>query len=67
MIGTEKRTFEVKLRFSERVYFILLRLAEADDRTLADYLHHHIERLVFGLSYILDVCTVKPNRSDGGD
>jgi len=40
MQGTEKRTNDVKVRLEDSLFLTLSKLADADSRTLADYLHH---------------------------
>ena len=55
MVGNEKRTNEVKSRFTDSEYLALSKLAALDDRTIADYLHHVALTHLFGHSYKLVV------------
>jgi hypothetical protein len=53
MVGNEKRINEIKIRLEDTLFIKASQLANLDDRTLADYLHHVIALHVFGHDFKL--------------
>jgi hypothetical protein len=48
MVGNEKRTYEIKLRLTEREYLDFTRICEMRDRTQADQAHVVIKTYLYG-------------------
>jgi len=67
MVGNEKRTNEVKSRFTDSEYLALSKLAALDDRTIADYLHHVALIHLYGHSHRLGIDMPSCNKTDRGD
>lgn len=66
MNGSEKRTNELKLRFTDTEINKLSLLANMDDRTLTDYVHHIIHERLFGIASRLPTCNDYDNSSNKG-
>lgn len=48
MQGTQKRTNEIKIRLEDELYLIMSRLADKDQRALADYIHKALSIHAYG-------------------
>jgi hypothetical protein len=55
----EKRINEIKIRLTDSEMVAVSQLANIDDRTLGDYLHHVIALHLFGHEYKLQPAEVK--------
>lgn len=66
MNGNEKRLNEIKLRLEDSAFNRLALLANLDDRTLTDYIHHIVVMHVFGHGARLDAAIECSNKSDRG-
>lgn len=64
MQGQEKRLNDIKIRLTDTEFMTVSKLAMLDDRTVADYLHHLIQNMLFGLSTRLDACDLNHNKAD---
>lgn len=66
MNGSEKRLHDIKIRLTDSQLITVSRLAQLDDRTLADYINHVISLHCFGHSHRLPGSSCACNESDRG-
>jgi hypothetical protein len=52
----EKRINEIKIRLTDSELVAVSKLANIDDRSLGDYLHHVVALHLFGHEYKLQAC-----------
>lgn len=60
----EKRINEIKIRLTDSEMVAVSQLANIDDRSLGDYLHHVIALHLFGHEYKLQIVSETGNKTN---